>query len=275
MIDLELASGRMRALRSGPAGGRPVICIPGLSANARSFDRIASRLAASGHDVVVLDLRGRGFSPAGAPGTHGWLHHAEDVLEAAAKLGFPAVDLVGHSMGAYVAMQAAALGRDRLRRLVLIDAIGSPDPAVVPPILAAVQRLGTTYRSAAEYLDLIHKHGTAVPWDELWREHYLYDLEEVAGAVQPRTSKAAVLEDVMYASRQNPKSLWPAVTMPALLVRSSLPLLPKTGFLVPEKLRDEFLDEVPSARAVEVEANHYGVMAHPEALRAIDAFLTC
>jgi hypothetical protein len=40
-------------------------------------------------------------------------------------------------------------------------------------------------------------------------------------------------------------------------------------------LRDAFLDAVPSARSVEIDANHYGVMAHPEALRAIAGFLIC
>src|SRR5690349_24057946 len=96
--DLRLPSGSLRALRVGPGGGAPVLCVPGLSANARSFDRIAAALAGAGRDVIALDLRGRGFSPATAPGTHGWLHHAEDVLEVATQLGAERFDLVGHSM---------------------------------------------------------------------------------------------------------------------------------------------------------------------------------
>jgi hypothetical protein len=38
-------------------------------------------------------------------------------------------------------------------------------------------------------------------------------------------------------------------------------------------LRDAFLAAVPSGEVAEVDANHYGVMADPEALRAIDSFL--
>src|SRR5476651_84996 len=59
-IDLQLSSGSLRALRLGPESGAPVLCVPGLSANARSFDAVARRLAERGRAVVVVDLRGRG-----------------------------------------------------------------------------------------------------------------------------------------------------------------------------------------------------------------------
>ena len=82
-LDLQLPSGTMRALRHGAGTGVPVLCAPGLSANARSFDSVARTLVARGRPVVALDLRGRGFSPPTAPGTYGWRRHAEDVLAAA------------------------------------------------------------------------------------------------------------------------------------------------------------------------------------------------
>ena len=274
-VDLQLSSGRLHALRSGSEGSAPVICVPGLSANARSFDAIATGLVADGHQVLALDLRGRGLSPATAPGAHGWRKHAEDVLEAARRLDLASFDLIGHSMGAFVCMQAAALDARPIRRLILIDAAGVPEPAVIPPILAAVQRLGVVYRTREEYCALIQRHGLAVPWDELWKEHYLYDLEETPQGVRPRTSKAAVMEDVVYGSRQDPRELWKQLRMPVLLVRAARPLLPGTGFVVGAALRDAFLDAVGTAEAVEIDANHYGVMAHPRALRAITRFLTC
>ena len=272
-IELALCSGTLLALRSGPVQGTPVLCVPGLSANARSFDAVALRLAAGGHQVIALDLRGRGKSPATAAGSFGWKRHAEDVLEAADKLGFASIDLVGHSMGAFVSMQAAALLPDRIRRLVLIDGIGPPEPAAIPPILAGVERLGLVYASAQEYGDRIRRHGAAEPWQELWEQHYLDELDQVPDGVRPRTSKAAVVEDAVYGHTHDARALWPALRMPTLLVRASRQILPDTGFVVGAALRDSFLAAVPSAKAVEVDANHYGVMAHPDALRAIDEFL--
>jgi len=274
-LKLQLSSGTLHALRSGPRKAASVICVPGLSSNARSFDAIALALSAEGHEVVALDLRGRGLSPAGVPGSHGWQRHAKDVLEAARMLDFASFDLVGHSMGAFVAMQAAALAGDRIRRLVLIDGVGVPEPAAIPPILAAAQRLEAVYPSREAYCAMVQSHGTAVPWDELWKEHFLYELEDVPAGVRPRTSKAAVFEDIVYGSQHNARAFWPSLGMPTLLVRGARPLTPGGGFVVGAALRDEFIGAVPSAKTLEVDANHYGVMAHPDALRAIAHFLTC
>jgi pimeloyl-ACP methyl ester carboxylesterase len=258
-------------LRRGPKSGAPVLCVPGLSANARSFDRVAGRLAESGRAVIVLELRGRGFSPATPEGTYGWRRHADDVLQAARDLGLPSFDLVGHSMGAFVSMQAAALDPARVRRLVLIDAAGAPEPAAIPPILAAVQRLGVVYSSAEAYCDEIRRAAVAVPWD-LWGPHYLYDLEPAPGGVRPRTSKAAVIEDLVYGGSHDASRFWKELPMTTLLVRAARPL-PGGGFVVGAQLRDAFLAAAPSGRVAEVDANHYGVMADPGALQAIDDFL--
>ena len=270
-IDLPLSSGLVRALRLGPESGAAVLCVPGLSANARSFDAVARRLGERGRAVVVLDLRGRGLSPATAAGTYGWRRHAEDVLEAARALAFASFDLVGHSMGAFVSMQAAALEPARVRRLVLIDGAGVPEPLAIPPILAALQRLGVVYPSAEAYADQLRGAGVAVPW-ELWGPHYLDDLEPVPGGVRSRTSKAAVIEDAVYGGAHDASQFWGALEMPTLLLRAGRPL-PGGGLIVGAPLRDAFLAAVPSAGVAEVDANHYGVMAHPEGLRAIDDFL--
>jgi pimeloyl-ACP methyl ester carboxylesterase len=271
--DLRLPSGRVHLEQLGPSGGSPVVCVPGLSANLRSFDAIAARLARAKHRVVSLDLRGRGLSPATAAGTYGWRRHAEDVLHAAERLGLQTFDLVGHSMGAFVAMEAANLAPARVRRLVLVDGVGVPDRAVIPPILGSVQRLGVSYASAEVYLEQVRSKGAAVPWDDLWKAHYLYELETIAGGVRPRTSKVAVLEDAAYGGTHDASMLWRALSMPTLLLRAKQPLLPNAGFVVGEKLRDEFLEAVSSADNVEVDANHYGVMADAAAIRAIEKFL--
>src|SRR3954447_25510842 len=113
---LQLSSGSMHALSGGPSTGVPALCVRGLSATARSFEAIAARLAGRGRRVVAVDLRGRGFSPPTGAGTYGWRRHAQDVLEAARLCGFGSFDLLGHSMGAFVSMEAAAIDPGRIRR---------------------------------------------------------------------------------------------------------------------------------------------------------------
>lgn len=264
---LPLARGPLRVRLHGAAGWPLALGAPGLSANARSFEALGEALSGAGRSLAALDLRGRGRSPAGGPGSHGWESHARDVLAAADHLGVQSFDFVGHSMGAFVGLVLASLAPGRVRRLVLIDAVGVPDPRAMPPILAAASRLGAVYPSVEAFLDRVKALGS-VPWGPFWEAHYREDLVEVPGGVRQRASREAVMEDLAYASAADVRSYWPGVTMPALLIRAAVPMLPG-GDVVTTRDRDDFLATVKAARAVEIDANHYGVMNHPETARAV------
>ncbi len=271
VIELDLPSGRLRAHRFGPDGGRLTLCVHGLSANSRSYDFLGPELAAQGRSVVAIDLRGRGWSAITGRGTYGWHHHARDVLDAASALGAERFDYVGHSMGAFIGLELARQAAGRVERTVLIDALGIPEPASLIPILAAVQRLGSLHADADAYVSAVRSLGTVTPWGPVWESHYRYDLIPVEGGVRPRTDRAAVFEDMTYASTQVPRALWPSLTMPTLLVRAGIPL--GAGFIVSAGDREDFLRRVPHSQAVDVDANHYGIMTHPATAAAIRSFL--
>jgi len=150
-----------------PRGGL-ILCVHGLSANCRSFDRIVPTLAAAGHHVVTMDLRGRGHSDVTPPGTYGWDNHVRDLLELADLYGADAFDLIGHSMGGFISMTLAARYPQRCGRLVLIDALGVPEPSALVPIAKSVGRLGRSYPSAAAALSFVRSSGTIAPWNEFW-----------------------------------------------------------------------------------------------------------
>ncbi len=271
-FDLRLSSGRVHAVRRGGRGPL-VVCLPGLSANLRSFDFIAGRLAEEGFHVVVLDLRGRGRSETTPPGTYGWPAHAADAAEVADKLGAGSVHLVGWSMGAYVAMQLASLQPHLLAKVVLIDACGATGEPANALIRTVIERLGVVYPSFQQYLELIKQMGTITPWDPLWERYFEYELEPVAGGVRARTRREAVTEDFEYGTSQDPRQLWPGLTMPVLLVRAAQPLVPGGPFIVSQEDRAAFAQSVPAATVVEVDANHYGVATHPRTAEAILEFL--
>ena len=273
-LDLHLASGDLHAEWFGAERGRLVVCIPGLSANLRGFDFIAERVADPTHRIVALDLRGRGQSQVTGPGTYGWVHHAEDVLEVADILGASRFDVVGQSMGAAVAMEIARLAPQRLGSVVLIDVCGVPDPRTVPLIRAAVERLGSVYPSVETYLEVVQRLGTIRPWSPYWERYFRYELAPVpGGGVRARSDRAAVLEDATYGEEHDPRTLWPYLTQPTLLLRATQELFDGAGFIVPPAERDDFLAAVPSARLVEVDANHYGINTHEASSEAIAAFL--
>jgi pimeloyl-ACP methyl ester carboxylesterase len=271
-LTLELTSGSFRAHSFGPEGGRLTLCVHGLSANSRSYDFLGEELAGDDRRVVAIDLRGRGFSAITGVGSYGWRNHARDMLEAATKLGAERFDYIGHSMGAFIGMEVARMAPERVERLVLLDAVGIPEAASLVPILAAVQRLGAVHADADTYVATVKNLGTVTPWSPVWDTHYRYDLVPAQGGVRARTDHAAVLEDMAYAATQQPRAFWPKLTMRTLLVRSGRPI--GQGFIVSASDRAEFLRAAPRSEAVDVDANHYGIITHPRTAAAIRSFFS-
>ncbi|MGH3781514.1 MAG: alpha/beta fold hydrolase [Pseudonocardiaceae bacterium] len=247
--------------------------MPGLSGNLRSFDFIGGALAEEGFQVVMVDPRGRGRSESTPPGTYGWPAHAADAAEVADRLGAGSIRLVGWSMGAYVAMQLASMKPHLLDKVVLIDACGTTGESANALIRTVIERLGVIYPSFPQCLELIKQMGTIIAWDSLWERYFAYELEPVEGGVRARTNRRAVTEDFEYGTSQNPRRLWPALSMPVLLVRAGQPLVPGGPFIVGEDDRDAFAQSLPEAKVVEVDANHYGVVTHPGTAKATQEFL--
>jgi pimeloyl-ACP methyl ester carboxylesterase len=251
-----------------------VVCIPGLTSNCRALDVIAEQLADDARRVVALDLRGRGHSETTPPGTYGWPAHARDVLAVADVLGATGpVDLVGHSMGAFVGMQAAADAPERVRRLALIDAAGKPEEAALGPIGQSIERLGARHDTVAEFFAAVRSTGTVEPWGPHWERAYRHELVEDEGGVRSRTSREAVLEDMEHGSGHDPRELWSRLRCPVLLVRAGVPLGDSGGFVLSAADRDAFADSVPRTRVVEIAGNHYGVVADPATAKIVAAFL--
>ena len=278
--DISLESGKLRVRRWGAADAPAVLCVPGLSANLCGFDRLAERLGGDTLQLVAIDMRGRGRSDVTGPGTYGWRNHARDVLGIADAVGAPSFAVIGQSSGAAIAMTCAQLAPSRVERLVLVDLAGSPDERAGVPIVAAVSRLGTVYPSAEAAIALVKQLGIVPEWDEYWDRYYGYELREVDGGVTASTDKGAVLEDLGYGNAMywsEPEApvhaLWTAITMPALVLRAAQEILPGFGFILPAAEAERFAAAVPSARVVEIDANHYTITTHDDSIAGIEEFL--
>lgn len=99
-----------------------VLCLPGLSRNARDFAPLARYLTGCGHRVVAMDYRGRGHS-----GRHpDWRTYsieceAKDIDTGLAALSLARVAVVGTSRGGLHGMLLAWRAPDRVAGLVLND----------------------------------------------------------------------------------------------------------------------------------------------------------
>ncbi|WP_066478682.1 MULTISPECIES: alpha/beta fold hydrolase [unclassified Sphingomonas] len=114
---------------AGPDDRPALLCMPGLTRNARDFDGLAARLAGDWR-LIVVDLRGRGESAyARDPMTYVPLTYLQDLEVLLRQLDLPRIVLVGTSLGGILAMLLATAERGRVVGAVLNDVGPEIDPA--------------------------------------------------------------------------------------------------------------------------------------------------
>lgn len=157
---LTLRARDWKANTRATAPSQDILCLAGLSRNARDFDPIARYLAAHGHRVVAMDYRGRGASDRDrALQDYSLPTEGDDILRGLEALGIGEFSVIGTSRGGIHALLLAHQIPERLQAVVLND-IG---PKIEfqgllrlstiigknmhePSWEAAAKRLETTYR---------------------------------------------------------------------------------------------------------------------------------
>jgi 3-oxoadipate enol-lactonase len=116
--------------------GDPVVLCHGLGGNHASWWRVVPALAEQ-QRVVTWDQRGFGNSTRRS-GRYGPEQAVGDLLGLLDHLGLDRVQLVGQSMGGWVAMGFALAQKDRLRSLVLTDTLAGVSTPEIADALRAV-----------------------------------------------------------------------------------------------------------------------------------------
>jgi lipase len=268
--------------------------VHGITGSAMSYGAVARHLPA-GATMLAPDLRGRGHS-AGAAGSGGLAGHARDVVALAEKAGAPVV-LLGHSMGAYIALLAAVDRPDLFSRLVMVDGglpLPSPPPDQVDAALAAglgpaLARLSRVFDSVDAYVEFFREHPAMGPhWNADLEDYVRYDAVRLdappdgappdaappdaaagdaaghaAGPVRSRVREQAALvdgRDLMTGADRVAAALR-ALTVPALLLHAPDGMFgAPPGFMPPELVR-RWTDELPVLEAELVpDCNHYTIL---------------
>lgn len=189
--------------------GLAVLCLSGLTRNARDFDFVAPHLA--GVRLIRLDYRGRGQS-AWSPDslTYTVPREAQDVLELLDHLGLERVAILGTSRGGLIAMVLAAMAKHRLMGVALNDIGPELDPGGLDVIMGYLGR----HPEAATLDDLAVQRAAAMaakfPGVPLarWRQEVTHTHVETPEGVRINYDPG-LREAVIAAGAKGAPDLWP------------------------------------------------------------------
>ncbi len=229
-------------------------------------------------DVHAMDARGHGFSEAAADPKklRSWRPFRDDLEAYVDTLARPVL-LVGHSMGATVSMELAAVRPELVQGLVMIDPVMTP-PAWMP-LMAAARLLGQSGRllpiskaAARRRMSFVSKEaavenyvgkGPFRTWERQWIEAY------VDGGTVPiengvRLSCDREWESQVFAKATvNPWTALRKVSCPIALITRE-----HHGPPFNRASRDAFLRCQPGARLLVLkDATHFLAMERPEIVR--------
>ena len=257
----------------GLAGKPSLLCLHGLTRNARDFAAFADRYSPR-FRVLVLDFRGRGasnYDP--VPARYNPLAYATDALELLDLLGVSQAVFVGTSLGGLVTMSVAATAPDRIAASILNDVGPELDRVGLDRILAYLDETAdfASWDEAAAALSRRHQPAFPNYADDDWLAMARRNCREARGRILFDYDPAIV--EPFRTTGPVPKiDLWPLFAAlarkPLLIVRGALSELLSAA--TAERMRQA----APGAHFVEVpDVGHAPMLDEPEAIAAIDDFL--
>ncbi len=260
----------------GPAKGPAIVCIHGLTANHTCWASVADVLSPA-HRLIAYDLRGRGESDKPDKG-YSLAVHGDDLEGLLDHFGLKKAVLIGHSLGAHIAVRFAATRPQRVAKLVLVDGGLDVRHEVIESLRPAINRLGVEFPSLELFMGFVR----ALPmfegrWNDYLERYFRYDVEELpAGTVRAKAARLAIEEEIANLERERLWVYHHQVKAPTLIFRAPDGLLTPTDCLMTQEEAEAMAHAIPRAKLVVVPGtNHYTVLLgqNPKVKTALRAFL--
>ncbi|HEY9579273.1 MAG TPA: alpha/beta hydrolase [Rhizorhapis sp.] len=252
----------------------PILCLPGLTRNARDFEPVANRLAGQWR-LICPEMRGRAESGyAKDPMTYVPLTYVQDIERLLAELGISRFVAFGTSLGGLITMLLAATRPKRLAGVLLNDIGPAIEEAGLQRIRAYVGTGGSyptwvhAARALAENNAPIYPHYDLEDW--LGMAKRLYRLTSGGRIVLDYDMRIA--EPLRLPGGEAGVDLWPTLdalkNVPALILRGAL------SDLFSAQTAQQMLARLAKAELVVVsDVGHAPVLDEPEAAAGIDRLL--
>jgi pimeloyl-ACP methyl ester carboxylesterase len=252
----------------------PIICLPGLTRNARDFEELAERLAGDWR-VIAVDLRGRGESGyAKDPMTYVPLTYVQDIEALLGELGVSRYVAFGTSLGGIVTMLLAGTARGRIVGALLNDVGPEVEAAGLARIRGYVGKAGSfptwmhAARSVAEANDDVYSDWGIEDW--LGMAKRLYRLNSAGRIVLDYDMKIA--EPLKVPGNEAGPDMWRALASladtPTLVVRGG------RSDILSARVASRMVEALGSAELVTVEGvGHAPTLTEPELVAPIDRLL--
>lgn len=262
-----VTGGSLAVFQYGEGVGDPVLLIHGVTSSNRAFQLFADELIARGKAVYAVDLRGRGDSNT-LPEPFGMAQHAHDMAAVIKFLQLKKPDVIGHSMGGFVAAALVGLYPESIGEVVFADGgIPLPLPSgmsveqVLPFVLGpALARLALVFESKDAYRDFWRSQPAfSKGWSPVMDEYVDYDLRGDAPNFKPSTNPAAVEADSrdLFGEDLIVRSL-KGLTAQALFIKAERGLQNEEGGLYPLAVLNAVLPQYPMLKLEFLsDCNHY------------------
>lgn len=246
--------------------GVPVLALSGLSRNSTDFDYAAPHLSHT--RLIRLDYRGRGKSDWSGPETYTIPIEAGDALALLDHLGLDQAAILGTSRGGLVAMTIAALAKDRLSGVCLVDIgpkIATAGLDVIRNYIGRNPVQKTFAEAAAMRADLMagFENVPQSRWDEEVRKHYTETPNGLKINYDP-----ALREAVLAAADAPVPDLWPVFDamagLPLALIRGA------NSNLLTQATADEMTRRRPDMIRADVpDRGHVPFLDEPDAVMVL------
>lgn len=254
-----------------PTNSNTLLCVHGLTRNARDFDYLAKSLHPT-HRVICPDLLGRGESDyLNTAQSYSFAQYMNDMVTLIARLKSPHIHWLGTSLGGIIGMMLAAQPGSPIKSLILND-VGM----IIPNI--ALQRLKTYARNDNTFISF-HEAKTyfqtvLAPIGITEQEHWNHitqfgikrdDKGDFCLSYDPQIGQLLMSESN---ASLHLETYWQAIKCPILVIRGE-----ESDFLLPEIIT-KMLYFQPTAKVVTIpNCGHAPSLMTPDQIKVVEDWL--